>query len=431
MQRARKKVAVIGAGVAGITSAWRLSSDYDVSLFEQSDYLGGHTSTVVIEKGKDEGLAVDTGFIVLNDRTYPLFTALLNELGAAIRYADMSFSVFVERSNLQYCSRDLSVLFAQRSNLGSARFLKMLWDLQRFWRVAAAELERDSLGEITLLDFLNAHSFSAALREDFLYPLAGAVWSSSDKQLEKFPAQTFLTFFRNHGWLGYHDQPRWQTVRGGSFQYVKRFHSKFSGHIYLNANVVGVRRVSTLHEVELGNGRRELFDLVIIATHADSVLKILRDSTENEQRVFSSWRYSTNRTLLHTDSGCMPPLRRAWGSWNYRKELGEEGDEPVSVNYHMNRLQDLASDIQYFVTLNPRTDPRADSVIREFSYTHPIYTPSSVAAQTDLRHWNGEQGRWYCGSYCGYGFHEDAVRSAEEISRKILMSQPSKEGISI
>ena len=197
----KKKIAVIGGGVAGIVSAMRLSKRHEVTIFEAGSYLGGHTNTVIIPKGEDAGLPIDTGFIVLNDKTYPLFTSFLNELGVSIRYADMSFSVYCPSTNLQYCSRDLNVLFAQRFNLLNPRFLHMLWDIQRFWKVASEELNSKKLGNQTLLEFLERNRFSNALREDFLYPLAAAVWSSSDKQLDNFPAETFLTFFRNHGWL--------------------------------------------------------------------------------------------------------------------------------------------------------------------------------------------------------------------------------------
>lgn len=418
----RKRVAVVGGGVAGIVAAWRLSKKFEVTIFESGSYLGGHTNTVIVPSGPDAGIPVDTGFIVLNDKTYPLFTKFLNELDVGIRYADMSFSVNCPQKNLQYCSRDINVLFAQRFNIFNPGFLKMLVDIKRFWKVASDALEDDKLGSQSLLEFLAKNNFSAGLREDFLYPLAAAVWSSSDKQLDAFPAVTFLTFFRNHGWLSYLNQPRWQTVKGGSYQYVRNFEAAFEGKIELNAAVLEISSLpsSQGHEILIEDGRRELFDLVVVAAHADRVLPLLKDAGEEEQRVFSSWKYSDNYTVLHTDPCFMPPLKRAWGAWNYRKEASADRDRPVSVTYYMNLLQGLRSEHNYFVTLNPPFAPARSAIIKEFNYTHPIFTPTSVNSQNDLLSWNGKDGRWYCGSYCGYGFHEDAVRSAELIAEKIL-----------
>ena len=419
----KKKVAVIGGGVAGIVAAWRLSDRCNVSIFEAGDYLGGHTNTFIAPDGNDKGTPIDTGFIVLNNKTYPQFTRFLTELDVGIRFADMSFSVYSTKDNLQYCSRDVNVLFAQRSNFFNRRFLGMLLDIQRFWHVASNALSSNNLGNQSLLEFLDRNKFGAALREDFLYPLAAAVWSSSDQQLDNFPALTFLTFFRNHGWLSYLDQPRWQTVLGGSYQYVRKFEIAFNGEINLNSPVLNVKQSSSNKGQELlfKDGRREIFDFVIIATHADQVLPILQDASEDEFRVFGSWSYSKNYTVLHRDSSFMPPLKRAWGAWNYRKEPSHEASQPVSVTYYMNLLQGLNCNEDYFVTLNPIKAPKEGSVIKDYNYMHPVFTPKSVESQSDLKNWNGKNGRWYCGSYCGYGFHEDAVKSAEFVASKILI----------
>lgn len=423
----KQKVAVIGGGVAGLVAAWRLSRTYDVAIFEAGSYLGGHTNTVIIPDGVDAGVPIDTGFIVLNDKTYPHFTKFLLELDVAIRYSDMSFSVYCPSSDLQYCSRDINVLFAQRTNFFNRRFLGMLLDIKRFWSVASLALKSRDLGNKTLQEFLDQNGFGKALREDFLYPLAAAVWSSSDKQLDNFPAETFLTFFRNHGWLSYLDQPKWQTVVAGSQQYVRRFKQLFTGRIHLDSAVLNIKYLNTARsntyqaqEVLLKDGRREVFDHVVIATHADQVLELIDSPSQDELRVFGSWRYSNNRTLLHKDNAYMPPLKRAWGAWNYRKEFEQDGVEPVSVTYYMNLLQGLESEQDYFVTLNPRFEPKQGSIIAEFNYTHPIFTPESVNSQKDLQTWNGRANRWFCGSYCGYGFHEDAVKSAELVASNII-----------
>lgn len=422
MNSEKQRVAVIGGGIAGIVAAWRLSKRFDVSIFEAGSYLGGHTNTVIIPDGPDIGTPIDTGFIVLNNKTYPQFTNFLNELNVDIRDTDMSFSVYCSGSDLQYCSRDANVLFAQRRNVFNPRFLRMLLDIRRFWNVASAALKSGTLGSQSLAEFLRNNNFGKALKEDFLYPLAAAVWSSSDQNLDNFPAQTFLTFFKNHGWLSYVNQPRWQTVLGGSFQYIRRFQTLFNGTINLDSAVLQIRQ-NMQHggqEILLKNGRRDIFDLVVIATHADQVLPLLKDASQEEIRVFASWSYSKNYTVLHSDASFMPPLRRAWGAWNYRKEPQSTGSQSVSVTYYMNQLQGLTSAKNYFVTLNPRIEPHRDTVIKEVNYTHPIFSSDSVKSQSDLQIWNGSNGRWYCGSYCGYGFHEDAVRAAEQIVNKIL-----------
>jgi predicted NAD/FAD-binding protein len=415
------KVAVIGGGVAGIVSAYRLQQHCDVSIFEAASYLGGHTSTIEIEEGEDKGLCIDTGFIVLNDRTYPLFTRFLSEIDVAIRYSDMSFSVYCPEKNLQYCSRTLGSLFAQKRNIFRLEYLKMLFEISRFWKVASADLSSALVNNESLKSFLDRNNFSQVFRNDFLYPLAAAVWSSSDKLLESFPALTFLTFFRNHGWLSYADQPRWQTVVGGSFSYVKKFKTLFNGVIRLNSKVTSVsRNKNNSFSVITEDGRKEEFDQIVCALHADQVPVVFRNLNSEEKELFLSWKYSKNLTILHTDQSFMPPLKAAWGSWNYRKELAENSSEPVSVTYDMNNLQGLTASKNYFVTLNPRKKPQVGSLIKSFMYTHPIYNADSVAAQSKLKLLNGVNGVWYCGSYFGFGFHEDSVKSAEEAAKGLL-----------
>lgn len=420
MSGQKRQLAIIGGGVAGVYAAYHLQHKFDVNIYEASDYLGGHTNTFTVPNGQDEGLPVDTGFIVLNDRTYPLLTEFFSELGVRTRFADMSFSVHCVESNLQYCSRNLDVLFAQRSNLFSLRFLGMLKEIFRFWRLASKDLEDDVLGDQSLRDFLDRHQFSRAIREDFLYPLAAAVWSSGVKSLKDFPAKAFLTFFRNHGWLGYNNQPNWQTVVGGSFTYMKKFQASFNGQIFLNSPVLQVLSLGEGkgQEILTHDGKRRKFDVVVFATHADQVLKLLANPSVDEIQVFEPWNYSNNQTYLHRDSSLMPPMRAVWGSWNYSKSA--RSSDSVMVTYFMNHLQGLQSVQDYFVSLNPFILPRDELVLAEYQYTHPIFDHNSTRRQQHLRDINGSGQRWYCGSYCGYGFHEDAVKSAALVVEGVL-----------
>jgi len=418
MQSRPLRIAVIGGGVAGVVASYLLSRKHEVTLYERNSYIGGHTNTVLIDSGPDMGRAVDTGFIVLNDRTYPLFSSFLAQLGVAVRYADMSFSVHCERSGLQYASRSLGGLFAQRSNLLRPSFIRMLSQMPRFWRVARAELEAGGASGESLAEFLARHRFSKELLQDFIIPLGAAIWSSPAKGIDEFPAHTFLKFFENHGWLSYANQPRWQTVTGGSNVYIHAFLSKFSGKILTQSPVVRVvRPEGQVPLVKLSDGSESSFDKVVLAAHADESLRLLGDVYPEEQDLLGAWAYSVNKTILHTDESFLPPLRRAW-AWNYRREIGEQGTEPVSVTYDMNHLQGFSASKRYLVTLNPRREIPQGQILRSFNYTHPVYSPRSVATQQGLRGLNGARDTYFCGSYFGYGFHEDAVASAVGVARQ-------------
>ena len=418
MNSKRLRVAVVGAGVAGIVASYYLDRQHDVTIFERNSYLGGHTDTHVVAAGPDAGTAIDTGFIVLNDRTYPLFTQFLKELAVGVRYADMSFSVYCERSGLQYASRGMSSLFAQRRNFLRPSFLVMLLEMPRFWRIARRELDDPRVARESLASFFSRHRFSRRFVEDFVLPLGAAIWSSPAKGIDEFPASTFLRFFDNHGWLSYYNQPRWQTVVGGSHEYIKAFRSRFAGKVCTEARIAAVRRIpSGGIELQHASGSIEQFDSVVLAAHADQSLALLADPSQDERDLLGAWAYSRNHTVLHTDESFLPPLKRAWASWNYRRELGEEGTEPVSVTYDMNALQGFRSAKRYLVTLNPRRKISPAAVVKEIEYTHPVYSSRSVASQPLLQKLNGARDTWFCGSYFGYGFHEDAVRSAVHVAR--------------
>lgn len=408
------RVAVVGAGVAGIVAAHELAKrGWDATLYDKQDRIGGHTNTVVVEDGPDAGTPVDTGFIVMNERTYPKFHRFLAELGVGWRWSDMSFGYHDANSGLQYAGTDLAGLFAQPSNALSPRFWRIMAGFLRFNSAAARDLESGALSGETLGAFLDRLGAARDFRDHYVAPMGAAIWSTGLADMMDFPAETFVRFFKNHGLLSLADRPRWQTVAGGSHSYLKAFLARFPGTVVRNAPVEAVRRLDS-GGVEISARGREprRFDRVVIATHADEALALLADPSDDERRALGAWTYQRNRTLLHVDESFLPPNRRAWASWNYRRERGEGGEAGVSVTYDMNRLQGLRARRRYLVTLNPRREPRAGTVLREFDYAHPAYGFRALASQSALSRLQGVRGTWYCGSYHGYGFHEDAVSSA-------------------
>jgi len=409
-------IAVVGGGVAGITAAYLLQRRHKVTLYEKNDYVGGHTHTIVIPDGPDAGTPVDTGFIVLNDRTYPNFTRLLEQLRVPILASDMSFSYFCEASGFQYASHSLNGLFARRRNCLDAGFLRMLLEIMRFNRTASSELAAGRLDTLTLGRFLDHFRFSRRFREAYIIPMAAAIWSSPDEDIADFPMATFARFFSNHGLLSVRDQPQWYVVRGGSHTYVKAFQAQFQGNIVCKAAIAGIRRDRDGVTLRLPDGRQHHLDHVVIATHADEALQLLDDPTEDEQRLLGPWRYSRNRVILHRDPGFMPSNPRAWASWNYTREIGASPRAPVTLTYHMNRLQRLETRSPYFTTLNPNRDIEERHVVARLTYTHPMFSFASLATQPQLAQLNGLNRTAFCGSYFGYGFHEDAVRSATRVA---------------
>ena len=409
-------IAVVGAGVAGITAAFLLQARHRVTLYEKNDYLGGHTHTVVIPDGPDAGTPVDTGFIVLNDRTYPLFNRLLNKLAVEIRPSDMSFSYISEASGCHYASHSLNGLFAQRRNLGNPGHIYMLLEILRFNQAARRGLRRGSLANLSLGEFIQRLKMSRRFRTRYIVPMAAAIWSAPDADIMEFPMETFARFFDNHGLLSVRDQPQWYYVKGGSHTYIKAFRKMFRGIVHAGIAVRGVRRTASGVMIRMANGTRQKHDLVVVAAHADEALKLLEDPTADEKSLLGAWDYSRNQVVLHRDAGWMPPHRRAWASWNYRRQASADGRAPVTLTYHMNRLQHLNTRSPYFVTLNPPRPIAAGATVARFEYDHPTYTFASLATQPQLPRLNGPRRTYFCGSYWGYGFHEDAVRAAVDVA---------------
>jgi predicted NAD/FAD-binding protein len=409
-------VAVIGGGAAGITAAYLLQREHSVTLYERNDYVGGHTHTVTVPDGPDAGTPVDTGFIVLNDKTYPTLHKLLKELGVAWRWSDMSFGYHCEETGLQYAGTSPLGLFAQPINLLRPRYLGMLLDIRRFCTQARRDLDAGTLGERTLGRYVADGGYGEAFSRDYLVPMGAAIWSTSLAEMLEFPAETFVRFFANHGLLALEDRPRWQTVVGGSQSYVRAFLKGFRGKAFTEAPVAALRREGDGVVVRLKDGREARHDRAVVAAHADEALRLLADPSDEERAVLGAWRYQRNHTVLHTDETVLPPNRRAWASWNYLREKGG-GKGGVSMTYHMNRLQGLASSRQYCVTLNRRGPISKNRIIKVIEYEHPAYTVETIRAQGRLLEIQGKRGTYFCGSYFGYGFHEDAVKAGAGVAR--------------
>ncbi len=411
------KIAIVGGGVSGIVASYLLQRNHEVTLFEKNHYLGGHTNTIALEDGPDAGAAIDTGFIVLNNKTYPCFSEFLSQIDVSVQDSDMSFGFYCQRTGLQYAGTDLRGLFAQKGNVLRASFLRMLGDIVRFGKVSQRDLATGRLEGLTLQDYVATGDYGEEFVEHYLKPMSAAIWSTSAGRVLDFPARNFIRFYSNHGLLSLKNRPIWQTVTDGSRTYVDKFRRHFNGKVKLNAAVLGVSRQRHGAILKMHDGAQIEFDRVVIATHADQALQLLADATPDEKRLLGSWKYSRNETVLHTDDNVMPPSRNAWASWNYRRGAAHSGNEAVTVTYHMNRLQRLRTKKQYYVTLNCSDLIKEEHVIRRFVYTHLIYSQSAISTQPELVNLNGACHTYFCGSYWGYGFHEDAVRSALSVAR--------------
>ncbi|MCB9799983.1 MAG: FAD-dependent oxidoreductase [Candidatus Omnitrophica bacterium] len=411
------KIAVIGSGVAGLTAAYLLNKKHQVTLYEKNNYLGGHTNTLVIEEGPDAGTPVDTGFIVFNHRNYPLFTKLLSELDVQAADSDMSFSFSREKDHFAYSSYVPRGLFACRRNFFNPFFFRMITDILKFNRSAAEDLRTGKLRNISLGDYLKAGGYGKGFMHHYLIPTGAAIWSTPFEEMFNFPAESFIQFFDNHGLLSLKNRPQWKYIFGGSQTYVRKIVKDFRGEIFYNAPVTSIRRTEAFVSVSEHSGMEKHYDYVVIAAHADEALKMLTDSSAREKKLLGTWSYSKNHAILHTDPSAMPRNRKAWASWNYIEETPRDPNAPVSLTYYMNILQRLKTRENYFVTLNRRKPVLKNHIIKEISYTHPTYNSASVKTQADLPGLNGLNRTFYCGSYFGYGFHEDAVRSSVDVAR--------------
>ena len=408
-----KSVAVIGAGIAGLAAAYFLSRRHRVHVFEKEPRLGGHTNTVMVD-GPNGVVALDTGFLVHNDRTYPNLVRLFGELGVATRDSDMSFAVSCRRTGLEYSSRGANGFFAQRRNLVRPSHLSLLREIVRFNREAPAVLGVPDAERQTLGDFLESRGFGEGFTHRYLFPMASAIWSASLDAIRSFPALTLIRFFDNHGLLSLNAPPTWKVVAGGSHTYIPKLVSTVSGTIHQDASIHSVQRREDGVTLTFLDRPSMRFDDVVFACHADQVLPMLADPGDREREVLTTFTTTTNVACLHTDASVLPVRQRARASWNYL--LAGDGKAAPMVTYDLNRLQGLRTPEQFCVTLNPDGQIDERAVLRRFVYRHPLYTREAIRAQQRWREVSGVNRTHYCGAYWFHGFHEDGLNSALRVS---------------
>jgi predicted NAD/FAD-binding protein len=407
------RIAIIGSGISGLTSAYLLSENHEVVVFDVNDYVGGHTNTADVALNGRQ-YAVDTGFIVFNEKTYPNFIKLMKRLGVSWQNSVMSFSVQCEKTGLEFSPSTLNSLFIQRRNLLRPSFYRMLWDVMHFKRDSEALLESDDY-KMTLTEFLTDKGYSQAFVQHFIIPMGEAVWSADPVKFNEFPARYFAQFFKNHGFLNVKDQPQWLTVKGRSRQYIKPITQPYADQIRLNCPVASVRRYPDYVEIQPQNEVAEKFDQVVIATHSDQALALLDDPTDIEKNILGVIPYQENQAVLHCDESLLPSKKAAWASWNYhipKEDLGR-----VAVTYDMNILQSIGAPRELCVSLNLAKAIDPARIYREMIYHHPAYDPQSLAARNSHPEINGINRTYYAGAYWGYGFHEDGVTSALEVTK--------------
>ncbi len=406
-----QRIAIVGGGIAGLTAAWYLSRDHQVTLFEAEPRLGGHTFTVDVQREHGD-YAVDMGFIVFNDRTYPRFEALLAELGIGRQPTAMGFAVTDAETGVEYCGDGLGGFFGRRRNLLDPGHWALLRDILRFNREAPALLDSDA-GEQPLGAYLNEQGYGERFRRHYILPMGGAIWSCSLAQMEAFPAKFFVRFFINHGLLALRNRPQWYVVPGGSSRYVEALRAACGARFHTATPVTGVSRDSEGVTVRTGD-QSHRFDQVVMACHSDQTLALLADADPRERDCLADLRYQPNDVVLHTDTAMLPKRPRVWSSWNAL--LGRADDaEPVQVTYNMNILQGFQAPETFCVTLNAGDRIRPETVIRREVFHHPLFTTEGLLARERLLAANGENRTWFCGAWCRNGFHEDGVVSALDV----------------
>ncbi|MDO6508242.1 FAD-dependent oxidoreductase [Colwellia sp. 4_MG-2023] len=411
-----KHIAIIGSGISGLTAAYLLSKKNHVTVFEKNDRIGGHTATVDIEKN-GQSFAIDTGFIVFNDKTYPNFLALLSEIGIGKQATEMSFSVHNCQTGMEYNGHNLNTLFAQRRNLFRPKFWGLVKEILRFNKQCKAIFDSQNYQDgMTLGQFLTENNFSDFFAEHYILPMGAAIWSSSLSQMEDFEFRFFVQFFHNHGLLNIADRPQWYVIPKGSRSYLKPLCQPFENNIKLNADISGITRSDNKVHLHFNQDPSESFDDVVIACHSDEALALLNDATEDETAILSAMPYSENSVILHTDKTLLPKREKAWASWNY--QLSQDRSKAASVTYNMNILQGIESENTFCVTLNQKEDIDPNLILREFTYHHPIFSSESIQAQQQRDKICGINQTHFAGAYWHSGFHEDGVRSAIEVAKR-------------
>lgn len=404
----RKRIAVIGSGISGASAAWALRDAADVTLYESEARAGGHTATVDIDYDGTP-ISVDTGFIVYNELNYPDLTALFRHLDVATVESDMGFALSLDNGRLEWCGSSLTQVFAQRRNVVSVAFLWMLREILRFNRQCRDDRAAGLLAGISIGNYLRLRDFSQRFIDDYLVPMAAAIWSTPRVQMLDFPAETFVTFFENHRLIDF-ERPVWRTVKGGARTYLDKLLAPLGGRVRLNEPVLDILRDRDGVSVTTRSGTTR-HDAVVIAAHSDQALAMLGDPSPAEDGILSAIRYRDNRVVLHRDESLMPRRRQAWAAWNYLRDSRDDGSADVSVTYWMNKLQAIDPSKPLFVSLNPPREPRPGTVFGEFNYAHPQFDAGALAAQKALTGLQGARNTWFAGAWTGYGFHEDGLKS--------------------
>lgn len=421
------KLAIVGSGIAGLSSAWMLQARHDITLFEQDPRLGGHTNTVTVDT-PDGPQPVDTGFIVYNHRNYPNLVALFDHLGVQTQPSSMSFSASIAGGRIEWAGNGATAMFAQKRNTLRPSHHRMIFEILRFNRATKQLLDTRSVPRISVGEYLDRGRYGHGFRARYLLPMAACIWSCPTGQILDFPLVSFLHFFRNHGLLDLKNRPQWRTVTGGSSSYIPRLTAGLESRIVSGNGVASMSRTEDGVTLTLRDGTAQRFDGAVLACHSDQALTLLNDASAEERAVLGAIPYGPNRAVLHTDIALMPRRRSVWSSWNYLADRDAVDNQQVSLSYWMNHLQSIPGKTQYIVTVNPVREPAPETVIADIDYDHPVFSMEAVAAQKQLPAIQGQRRTWFCGAWAGYGFHEDGLRSAVDVATALDCAPPWASG---
>lgn len=415
-----EKIAVIGTGIAGLSAAYLLNRNYDVTVYEKEGRLGGHSRTVDVRHG-DRTIAVDTGFIVFNEQNYPNLTALFRHLDVPVKKSDMSFALTVGNGWLEWGAKDLAAILGQRRNLIRPQFIKLFVDVMRFNKDALAEVKRAP--DVSVGGLIQRMGLGDWFRQHYLLPMAGAIWSCPPCQMLEFPASSLVQFFANHNLLSVSGQPQWMTVDGGARTYVERLAASLDGQVRVACGAVRVERTARGARVTDAQGETRTYDEVVLACHSDEALALLADASAEERAALGAIRYQPNRAVLHKDESFMPKRKACWASWVYHSDGA--GEEPaISVSYWMNNLQGIDKRYPLFVTLNPAKPIAPEDTFDTHLFAHPVFDFAAMRAQKDIMAMQGARNTWFCGAYLGYGFHEDGLKSGMKVAEMLGAPAP-------
>ncbi len=418
----KEKIAIIGSGISGITCSLFLSDKYDVHLYEKNNYLGGHTRTKNVIEG-DFQHNIDTGFIVFNDKNYQDLNSLFNFLNIETENSNMSFSVSIENPDLEYGGRNLLTLFAQKKNIFSSNYIFFIYEIIKFYNhCKKISLTNEYLDQYTLDDFLTKYKYTDILRDFHIYPIVSSIWSSNRDNVKKFPLKSFINFFNNHGLFNIFNRPQWKFVKGGSKKYIDSILKKRLFKYYINKLVKKIQRNDNENFIIFENNEKIKFNKIILATHADQSLDILEKPTKNENDILSKFKYSKNLAYLHSDINFMPKRKSIWSSWNFKNKKRDQSN--FSLTYWMNLLQNIPGEKNYFVTINPNNEP--NNYLDKTTFEHPIFNLETLLVQKKISEIQGLNNIWYCGSYCGHGFHEDGIQSSAYVAKLLGVNLPWK-----